>query len=394
MTKKVVFPIIILTLQLMLFVSAATAKKASGEVRPYADDSPWNMPIGPNPSYDAYSSGYTDAMNGVFGSDATRYTMPVYIVNSKTPMSKVVYSGKFSEVTRKGRRVKVHKAGIISAPIPADAKPAAGRDGQIIVWNPDTGEEWGFWRIEKSGNSWICTNLYKYNTKWKGIPPYGFLSRGAGVPYLVGLIRPWEIKRGKIEHAIAFGMNYPSRLNIPPSTRSDGRDMFPNPPMGTRLQLDPSLSEADFKAWGLDRTGCIIARALQEYGMILIDTSGHPKIYAEYEGTAQWGKTLLPKTIRAIPYSAFRVLDLRTPSLLPPPAEARENNGIITWKSVRFANRYQVERRCEGSDYKVVARGIEGTSWTGNLLPGCDYVIRAVNYNGLGRASARVRIRK
>ena len=45
--------------------------------------------------------------------------------------------------------------------------------------------------------------------------------------------------------------------------------------------VDPSLSESGLSAIGLDRTGMIIARALQKYGMILIDVSGRPKLYAE-----------------------------------------------------------------------------------------------------------------
>jgi hypothetical protein len=331
-------------------------------------------------------------MKGVFGSNAQRYTMPVYVVGNKTPMATVDYSGRFSEVTHEGRRVRIHKKGRISAPIPVDAMPAAGRDAQIIVWNPDTGEEWGFWRISRTGEGWTCTNLYKYNTRWKGVPPYGFLSRGAGIPYLTGLIRPWEIKQGRIEHAIAFGMDYPSRMNVPPATRSDGQGLFPNPPMGARFQLDPSLTEKDLRDMGLDDTGVIIARALQEYGMILIDSSGHPKIYAEYEGTAQWGKLLDKNTIRAIPYSALRLLDLRTPSSLPPTTLKQTGKGL-SWTKVRFASRYRIERRCSGRKYEIVAQDIEGTSWEGKLRKGCEYVVRAVNYNGVGRASPRIRVK-
>lgn len=370
----------------------AGASSAPGEVLPYAWDSPWNLPIGPNPSYDRNSEGYTSAMKGVFGSDASRYTLPVYVVNSKTPMATVAYSGKFSEVFGKGRRVRVHDAGTVTAPIPAHARPAAGKDAQIVVWNPDTGEEWGFWRIEKSGDKWLCTNGYKYNTRWSGIPPYGFLSRGAGIPYLVGLIRPWEIRKGRIEHAIAFGMDYPSELSIRPATRSDGRGTFPNPPMGVRMQLDPSLGEKDFAAWGLDRTGRIIARALQEYGMILVDSSGHPKIYAEYEGTARWGDVLHAETIENIPYSAFKVLDMRTPSMLRAPSRVRVEDNALVWDAVDYATRYTVLRRCDG-DYEVVAPGVEGTEWRGKLVKGCDYVVRAESYNGVSRHSGRFKMR-
>lgn len=380
-------------LALAVIVPCQTASAQKGQERPYAEDSPWNMPIGPSPAYDVHSDGYTSAMKGVFGVDARRYTLPVYVVDGSTPMARVAYSGRFSEVLRKGRRVKVHRPGVVSAPIPANARPAAGRDAQIVVWNPDTGEEWGFWRIEKAGDKWLCTNGYKYNTRWSGVPPFGFLSRGAGVPYMVGLIRPWEIEQGRIEHAIAFGMDYPSELSIFPATRSDGRGVFPNPPMGVRMQLDPALDEDDFARWGLDRTGRIIARALQEYGMILVDSSGHPKLYAEYDGTAHWGRTLHADTVRAIPYSALRVLDLRTPAALNAPANVRIESGALLWKDVPFATRYRVERSC-GGPYEVLEPWVETTSYSGDgLRQGCDYVVRAENHNGRSRASARARFR-
>jgi hypothetical protein len=69
---------------------------------------------------------------------------------------------------------------------------------------------------------------------------------------------------------------------------------------------------------GLNRTGMIIARALQQYGMILIDHSGRPKIYAENllvnpAAGYSWGDpaiALNSTTISAIPHTAFRVLDL------------------------------------------------------------------------------------
>ena len=73
------------------------------------------------------------------------------------------------------------------------------------------------------------------------------------------------------------------------------------------------------KRGGLDLTGRIIAKALQHYGMILVDGSGHPKIYAEYEGTANWNGVIHKNTVRNIPYHAFRVLSLRTPETPLPP---------------------------------------------------------------------------
>ncbi|MCC6617811.1 MAG: hypothetical protein IT341_02090, partial [Chloroflexi bacterium] len=80
--------------------------------------------------------------------------------------------------------------------------------------------------------------------------------------------------------------------------------------------------DADFAAWGLDRTGRIIARALQQYGMILIDVSGSFKIMAENlvvnpDAGYDWNDAsirLTRNTTSPIPTSAFRVLKLPTGS--------------------------------------------------------------------------------
>jgi len=285
-----------------------------GEVRPYANNSPWNITIGNNPEYEAVSEIIISSFSGVFGSDPNQYTLPVYIVTKETPLVSIALSGTFSNVTENGEKVSLLKRPTVSVPIPDEAKPAKGSDGQIVLWNPETGDEWGFWRAKRKSGSWIAKNGYHYNTNWSGVPPSGFLSRGAGIPYLAGLIRPWEIETGAIEHAIALGYNYPSTLFIHPATRSDSDSLYELLPMGARLQLNPLLTELDFDHFGLDRTGKIIARALQEYGMIVVDGSGHPKIYVEYSGTAGWKKEILNKnSVRKIPYTEFRVLKFDTP---------------------------------------------------------------------------------
>jgi hypothetical protein len=133
-------------------------------------------------------------------------------------------------------------------------------------------------------------------------------------------VRPWEITQGHIDHAIAFGYPFPARDRcVFPASKTDGDSDLPDAiPEGARLQLNPQLTEADFDRLGLDRTGKIIARALQKYGMILVDYSGRPKIYVENLADnplarQAWSDPqlrLTDSTIEQIPYSSFRVLAL------------------------------------------------------------------------------------
>ena len=282
-------------------ISAGRGDQRVTNKRPYSDDSPWNLKISRNPLYDPHSKIYIANIHGIFGANPNMYAFPLYEVSKKTPLRKVMLSGWYSNVVENGKRLIRDRRITVEVPIPEGAKPAWGSDSHIVMWNPKTGDEWGFWGAKPLFNgNWKACNGYHYNTKWDAVPPTGFISRGAGIPYFAGLIRPWELKQGRIEHAIAFAVNYPSGSYVYPATKSDGSEMPPALPEGARLQLDPELTEKDFDVWGLSREGKIIARALQEYGMILTDGSGHPKISIEYQGTAHWGGVLNKDIVRNI----------------------------------------------------------------------------------------------
>ncbi len=55
----------------------------------------------------------------------------------------------------------------------------------------------------------------------------------------------------------------------------------------------------------------VIVKALQPYGMITVDNSGHPKIYAEDNLTAHSDGVLKNCTVSRIPYSVSQVIDWR-----------------------------------------------------------------------------------
>ena len=154
-----------------------------------------------------------------------------------------------------------------------------------------------------------ATNGYHYNTLWSGVPPQYFGSRGAGVPYLTGLVRPCEISQGHIDHAIAFAYQNPGPSYVYPATKTDG-SVSGGMPEGSHLQLDPSISDSTIQnTWHCTGPCFVTAKALQKYGMFLIDHAGHPKLYFEYDGTANWGGTVTGSTVTPIPLSAFRVID-------------------------------------------------------------------------------------
>lgn len=285
--------------------------------RPYAADSPWNTPLGPAPAYDPQSDFYLTAIQGTLSSNPEEYTFPVYEVGTGTPRASVPLDGWFSSVSAGGFFLANQRGGTVDLPIPPGAGPAAGDDAQVVLVDPLTGDEWGASSLTPDlAGGWTAWNAYLYNTAWSGVPPHDasdrpFFPRGAGVPYLAGLVRPCEIARGRIDHALAFAYDYPLDAYVYPATKSDGNGFDPNDlPEGARLQLDPSLTAAEIRSWGCTGPCLTVARALQRYGMYLIDNSGRPKVMFEFEGTAMWDDRIEAHTVRAIPISALKLLEL------------------------------------------------------------------------------------
>jgi hypothetical protein len=257
-------------------------------------------------------------LEGELTSDPTQYTYPVYEVRRRTPVRRVRVHGIYSNVTRRGRVLRIESGGTVRLPIPPAASGARGSDAQIVLVDRRTGDEWGAWRVRREADGrWGITNGYHYNLRWSGVPPRDrsgrpFGSRGAGVPYLAGLVRPCELRRGRIEHALAFAYAFPSDDFVHPATKSDGAGGPDDLPEGTRLQLDPEVSRAEIRSWGCSGPCLTIAVALQRYGMYVIDNSGRPKVMLEYEATARWDGWVDDQTVSPIPLSAFKVL--RSPS--------------------------------------------------------------------------------
>jgi hypothetical protein len=297
---------------------AAAAREAARLCQPpYSASSPWNTPIGSHPAYDPNGTRLLQSIGPPLSSDPTEFTFPVYYASDGTPRTSVRVAGHYSEVSGGGETLTIVDGVSLSLPLPPNISPAAGNDAQLIVVDPSTGDEWGFWQLARDGSgNWTAENAYHYNTRWSGVPPSDpagrpFGSRGSGVPYLAGLIRPCEIARGRIDHALAFAYHWPSPTHVSPATKSDGLgNAAASIPEGARLQLDPSLTAQQLRALGCRGPCLVIARAMQTYGMYVIDNSGRAKIMAEYEGTAHWNGVISAGTVSSIPVSALRLIAL------------------------------------------------------------------------------------
>lgn len=230
--------------------------------RPYTIDSPWNTPIVGNPyvisvwndtlgfiTNQKWNEGYKGQLSGTtevsspdthfLTSDPTQYTYPVYFTTDADPLINIYFSGTWRKASQPEAMDPWPGSGSVQQlRIPATAQAAAGTDGQIIVINRSTGEEIGIWQLRActhGTHAFDATNGASYNVQWPAVMPPNWPSRGAGVTYQSGLIRPWEIQQGKIEHALSYVLEEPSVPFLFPAMKSDGGRFGTLSPMFLRV---------------------------------------------------------------------------------------------------------------------------------------------------------------
>jgi hypothetical protein len=290
----------------------ATAAAGSGWPiagrRPYTDGSAWNSLISSNAPVDAQSADMiaTLSARGVLRSDPRQYTYPVHFADASTPRVTLTCSNLCSTVTSDGRQPS---QGSMSIPLVDEAKPSAGSDAQVIIIDRATGDEYDLYQYDAATRTVKNASRYVGGVYRDGTPS-SYISRGAGVPYLAGLVRQWEIKAGRIDHALALG--YPltrATRCVYPASKTDGDSTSADAiPEGARIRLDPKLNVDSVP--NLTRAGRIIALALQRYGAVLVDSSGSNKLYVESSLTASWTGVLDATSPSAIPVNRLQIMAL------------------------------------------------------------------------------------
>jgi hypothetical protein len=305
--------------------------------RLYEESSIWNIPIDwsvakIHPMNDQMMDAFFRDYDWI-GSDTSQYTPNIYWVSNQTPLVPVQlikyrFRDAFDDVeVRYGE-----PGGIVWMPLPPNARPAAGTDGQLALINTDTGEEWGLNKgfVDFAGK-WFAGGVYRYNIHNSGIPPEGFAQRGAGIGQLAGIVRRCEVQRGRIDHAVTIAYDYPCIPEVcqqngwpafvPPFRKTDGRgDAQYDIPEGARLAIRPEISRNEIQEACDGIRGCIIwALNMQEYGGFIVDNSDHPKTYGEGNPTANWEASEWSENmLNGIPTDWYIVIDWNYPSTKDP----------------------------------------------------------------------------
>jgi hypothetical protein len=218
----------IVAILLLLFSISCqpVAKKAGQPVvkRFFSETSFWNQPLPENVQIDSLSDHYIsllkkDHTHENFGINLTRYTIPIYEVDSTVPFVKVG--------NHPGYEFRHHPDfDRMGVPLPSNLEPSPGTDQHATIIDWSRMLAWDMFLVEKdSSGNWVsCTGVIvpldgpgvfdpaEFPVKDdESIHQYG-PSRAAGVPSFAGTIMFDEIKAGEIRHKLSCAFRLGKQL--------------------------------------------------------------------------------------------------------------------------------------------------------------------------------------
>ena len=263
----------------VLLLGFLVAPSPSLAERIFKTNSTWYEKIPQNPKIMLNSEKFTDFImrnSRELTASFRDWSIPIWRETASTPR----YDIKVLDSSWRVQQGIDLNGWALNVPLPVEAKQAGYglpgyRDGHMVVISQDSTVAWDFFRADVDNKT--AHRVCKWDLNADGIlQPYqpqvtGPSCHVAPTPLLHGLITLKEIKNGYIDHALAFG-TYSARKGskgiYPAVTENSGKSENPwAPELGIRFQLNPSLNLDSFK---LNRAGKIVAKAMQEYGIIMV----------------------------------------------------------------------------------------------------------------------------
>jgi hypothetical protein len=229
-----------------------------------------NTPVSASPTLDPNSGSMISMLAGAVGSSSIwtnglaasggQWSATVYHANNATPTRKVTLA------------VPLNGSYSISVPYQSGWLPTVDSDHHLVVINDDSGAYVEFQGLDLStstAHGAATGNVYSGDAT---NTPSNHVS---GLPELAGLITAKDIASGTIRHALRCAVPTTAPSYRWPATVTDGSHAG-GLPMGAHLWLprDVSLS-------GLSSAQQILAKAFQDYGCYVSDTSGAFVLYAQ-----------------------------------------------------------------------------------------------------------------
>lgn len=224
--------------------------------------------------------------DGIAAFNKDQFNVSAFMVSAGQPRANVIWDNCQRKSSVPKQLYDPSRGAIFaSVPIPEDAVPAKGSDGELSIYDSSTDQLWEFWRANKQADGWHACwggRIDQVATS-KGFFADGTGASASGLSATAGSIRIREAQALKIDHAMSLGITriaHWSEFSYP-AQRSDGSEPVGKAAAireGQRFRLDPSL---DVNTLRLHPVAAAMARAAQQYGFIVTDRSGGVSVNPE-----------------------------------------------------------------------------------------------------------------
>jgi hypothetical protein len=246
---------------------------------PWNTKLPANVPLAPNSAAIVANIALDKQQNyGSWGINTDTYSTPIFYVGRDTPTQRWTYS----DCLNMPQLAPVIADSLAAVPTPPDLITSQGTDEATTIYQPSTDTYWDFWRAQQdaSGNWSACWGgkIGHYSAN-PGIFANPLGATATGLPLGAFTIRISELQHGYIDHAVNLvTVRTQASCNSWPATRNDGNTVGSDLPCeGQRFRLNPAFNVNTLYS----PAARIIARAMQQYGLILTDKGGAVVTYAE-----------------------------------------------------------------------------------------------------------------
>ena len=275
----------------------------------FAPDSYVNQPLPDNAPIDQDSLTYVDwldnYLDGEFG-DSPRYvnhknwSTSFYIVPNQQARVQVYFNDMHEHSSPIPEVRQSLEQQWSDVPLPPDAESAdmnegAGRDKHLVVYQPETDTMWEFFYFKPDplqGNrpeavyGGRMPNVSQNPGHFTDPPGSGYGATATSIPILAGLQTIDELLAGEINHVVQFIVpNVQEGFCRWPAQRTDGNQNWlygDALPEGIRFRLPASMNLDAYEAEkDMSDYGRMVAEAVQDYGMVLIDGGGNFAFRAE-----------------------------------------------------------------------------------------------------------------
>jgi hypothetical protein len=341
-------------LTLLGFAGAASAQAPTlGKCPVFPADNIWNtpidqLPVSPNSSAYVNTIGATAGVHPDFGAGSWAgelIGMPITLV----PGTQTKYPVSFTYASESD-------PGPYAVPLnaPIQGSSTSTGDRHVISIDVDNCILYELYAAYPQAASWQAGSGAIYNLFSNTLRVATWTSAdAAGLPMFPGLVRYDEILAGEIRHAVEFTVPqtqkayvWPARHYASPLTGAQ------YPPMGTRFRL-----RANFDVSSFSPTNQIILRALQKYGMMIID-NGAPW-FISGTNDDRWDNSDL-HNLGQIHGSDFEVVDVSGLMISPDSGQAHQSTATITVSvspasaNVQVATNKQFSATVNGSSNQAV----------------------------------------